>query len=712
MAKAVKYLLYAIGLLFFLSVIAIALLPLLIDPNAYKSQIAKAVEKHSGRELTIEGDLDLSLFPWIGVQTGPLKLGNAPGFGAEPFAAIAEADVKVKLIPLLTKKIEINRIVLKGLQLNLEKNAQGQANWEDLVKAAKRKEAPAQEPSAEESGREKPVSIPPLAGLIVNGIAIEDARVNWHDRSTGERLNINDINARLDKLVFGQPVDVKLAFTLLKERPAIKGTASLTAKLIIHQDLNQYQIEDLKLKSRTEGESIPGKALEAQVFASMAADLSQQTLEISGLQLKSADLSLTSELKGEKILQDPLITGPVKLSRFSPRKLMHELEIKAPETRDPSALNQLSAQFDLKASPKELVLNNIQLQLDETQIKGKALLRNFAKPAIAFNLNADALDVDRYLPPPQAKQPKEPVPMPAAAIGAASQELPLDTLRHLDLQGELHIAALKMGGLKMQGVKLVLQGKDGLITLDQAAEKLYQGRYQGASRLNVQGKEPVISINEHLAGVEIEPLFLDAIGKAPASGTTEFTARLTGRGKDIKKLKSSLNGDIVLKIQKGSLNDLQLIQTVREAKALFEGEPVPLEEEAQRIAFEELNALATVTDGVIHTDKLVAHSAKLKLTGKGTVDLKDNRLDYKLRAVRLKKKKDDQSGEEVLKETGLPVIIALGGTLKDLTYGLDVEQMALEKGKAKLEKKKEKLYEKLDKAVGEGAGDILKRFLR
>jgi len=43
-----------------------------------------------------------------------MALGNAFGFQDKPFATLEESDIKVKLLPLLTKKIEVSRIVLKG----------------------------------------------------------------------------------------------------------------------------------------------------------------------------------------------------------------------------------------------------------------------------------------------------------------------------------------------------------------------------------------------------------------------------------------------------------------------------------------------------------------------------------------------------------------------------------------------------------------------
>ena len=71
------------------------------DPNDYKSYVAEWVESRTGRDFVIEDDLERTFFPWLGIETGGLRLGNAEGFGAEAFATAERAIVRVKILPLL-----------------------------------------------------------------------------------------------------------------------------------------------------------------------------------------------------------------------------------------------------------------------------------------------------------------------------------------------------------------------------------------------------------------------------------------------------------------------------------------------------------------------------------------------------------------------------------------------------------------------------------
>jgi len=54
--------------LIILIIIAIVVVPSLFDPNDYRDEISKLVKEKTQRDLAIEGDLNLSVFPWLGVS--------------------------------------------------------------------------------------------------------------------------------------------------------------------------------------------------------------------------------------------------------------------------------------------------------------------------------------------------------------------------------------------------------------------------------------------------------------------------------------------------------------------------------------------------------------------------------------------------------------------------------------------------------------------
>src|SRR5699024_10867059 len=149
MKKFLKILFSTLLVIILLIIIAVVVLPFVINPNDFKPQIAAQVEKMTGRELTLNGDIDLSVFPWLGVELQKVSLSNPPNFSKTPFAKAEDMEVRVKLLPLLKKRIVMDTVVLRGLDLNLVRNANGQTNWNDLVTAQSEK-APSQAQSQKE----------------------------------------------------------------------------------------------------------------------------------------------------------------------------------------------------------------------------------------------------------------------------------------------------------------------------------------------------------------------------------------------------------------------------------------------------------------------------------------------------------------------------------------------------------------------------------
>ncbi|MBT8430439.1 MAG: AsmA family protein, partial [Gammaproteobacteria bacterium] len=86
MASLFKWLFGLVIVLVLLVVAAAVILPMVVDPNDYKPQIVAAAKEKLGRDLAIEQDLSLTVFPWLGIETGGVRVGNAAGFAEQPFA--------------------------------------------------------------------------------------------------------------------------------------------------------------------------------------------------------------------------------------------------------------------------------------------------------------------------------------------------------------------------------------------------------------------------------------------------------------------------------------------------------------------------------------------------------------------------------------------------------------------------------------------------
>ncbi|ORU90212.1 MAG: AsmA family protein [Cycloclasticus sp. symbiont of Poecilosclerida sp. M] len=285
MLKLLKFL---IGLVLLLLVVIIVA-PMVIDPNDYREQIETVVEEKTGRELTIDGDLSLSVFPWLGVGINDVSLSNAVGFKAEKFAQIKRANVKVKLLPLLSKQVEVSAIVLQGMRLNLEKNASGITNWQDLSQASS-KDEPSE--SSEGSG----TSEAGVAALAVGGLKIEDANVNWDDASKGERYSITNLDLKTGALSLGGPMPVDLAFTVESNKPKTTVRLKLNGDLVINADLNKFDFQNMVFIVDAAGDPIPRGAMKIDIASHLIVDLAGQgSLLLNPLSIRFDETTITGQ---------------------------------------------------------------------------------------------------------------------------------------------------------------------------------------------------------------------------------------------------------------------------------------------------------------------------------------------------------------------------------------------------------------------------------
>src|SRR6185436_12525329 len=127
MKRVLKILCLAVGAVVVLLVVVAVAVTLLFDPNDYKDEIMAAVQDATGRQLTLDGDLELAVFPTIRIAVGSASLSNAPGFGSEPMARIGSAELRVALFPLLAQRIEAFESRAADLDALREQREQGDA---------------------------------------------------------------------------------------------------------------------------------------------------------------------------------------------------------------------------------------------------------------------------------------------------------------------------------------------------------------------------------------------------------------------------------------------------------------------------------------------------------------------------------------------------------------------------------------------------------
>lgn len=697
MKPIVRMLAVILGLLVVLVAGLFAYLKFAFDPNDYRDRLAAMVKAQTGRELQLEGDLRLSVFPWLGVELGAARLGNASGFSEAPFASIRSAQVRARLLPLIRGELEVDRITLDGLSLSLERGPDGAANWDDLVPQGE--DAPAQVP---EPPAPAASSGPPISALVLGGLELRDAKLSWDDRQAGVHHELSGIDLSTGKLEPGKAFPLKVSAALSSTAPQLTARIQLGGEATLDLAEQRHQIRDLRLEITAEGGGVPGGKAVIDLGANLLADLGAGTARIDALQLGAYGLRLTGAIDVSGLNALPQLSGSLALAEFSPRALAQAMGVALPPSADAAVLTRLKLTASLGASAKGAALSDLVIALDDSQLRGKAGVDNFAHPDLSFDLELDGIDVDRYLPPGSPVAAAEPAP-PVAAEPAIAPAIP----ESLALSGELRIGKLKASGLHFSAIRLPVSVEDGRAVLRPEAA-LYGGSYRGNIHLDGRGKSIGVRVDEQLAGVQIGPLTRDLTGQPEKiTGTADISAQLMTSGSDAAGFKRNLNGSAALRFADGAVKGVNIAAYLRQAEAKLTGKPVPDDEGPNQTDFTDFVATVKITDGVVRNDDLSLRSPLLRVGGAGSADLNTEAIDYLVRAT-VVGTLTGQGGKSLDRVKGVTVPVKVSGTFEKPAYALDTESLLSDSVKEKVkektreirEKAKDRLKEQLQKGLG------------
>jgi uncharacterized protein involved in outer membrane biogenesis len=132
MNKLVKIILVAIAIFLGVAGAGAWYAKTLIKPENLSQLIISSVKESTGRNLKISGPLSLHIFPGVAVTAEEVSMSNASwASSTDPnMLAVKRLECEIKLLPLFSKRVEIKSINLTGLDLHLETNKAGQANWD------------------------------------------------------------------------------------------------------------------------------------------------------------------------------------------------------------------------------------------------------------------------------------------------------------------------------------------------------------------------------------------------------------------------------------------------------------------------------------------------------------------------------------------------------------------------------------------------------
>ena len=601
----------------------------LLSPRFIGDQIVAAVARETGRRLSFSGQPRITFWPRLSVRLRDVVLSNPPRMGAGAFLKVGEVELSVAARPLLQRRLEVKKVLLKRPRINLLVDARGRQNWDfsrPAPSAGSGKAGAGVAPdgaSGEGPGGGADAIGGLLADIRIAPILIEDGRLSWLDERSGSAFSAEAVNLRI---TLPRP-DAPLA---------VKGSAvwrSRPVRLALF----------IKSPRRLAG---PGSPIEVSLEAPA---------------LKAAYSGLAALGDG------PELAGRIEASSPSLRELMAWLGVAMPPGR---GLGAFSARAALGLKGGELSLKKARLGLDGMAAQGDLrIITTGPRPRIIASLGMDRIDINPYL-----------APRKSGGGGGISEwsDAPVDfsALKALDADLRLNVNEILYRKVRIGRSLVSARLKKGVLDATLERMAFYDGQAKGRIVLDGTAR-PALRGSLRAEGLNGERLLKDFADIEAIRGTLSLDLALSTSGASQQEMVSRLGGKAALRFSNGAIRGINLARLVRTVKtAIVEGwKKAP----RQSTDFAELSASFTITDGLAKTTDLKLIGPLVRVTGAGEADLLRRKLDFRVEP-RLVGSIKGQGGRFDL--SGLPVPVIIRGPWDNPKIYPDVEGILKDPDKA------------------------------
>ena len=723
-------------------------LPKLVDTQTFRNQLTEQVRELTGQELSVDGDLSISVFPWLGIRTGEIRLSQPPSVGLDqaPLLSVQRADVGVKFLPLLQKKIEISEIVFASPNINYIETKNGSTSLDGFSQNEQAQE----KPQVQQTNESASSGFAPAA-IVIAGVSITDGQLTIDNQATGERHSIQNLQLSMGNLLGGgqEPVSF-LADVTLHEQPLIavalesKAQLALEAQTLTLSDTElsveqnnakaEFILDNLEASAETitinklKGNINTAELLAATLEPELSITrihydlLNQQTNNIAfSLLEKTLGLNATGDIEINMAQEVPLYKGQLVIDELVPLNIMALFGVDYQAAND-KVLKAFALSTQFNGSDKGLTINQLAAQLDQTTLSGNLAILNFEKPRYNFLLNLDRINLDDYMPP-QTEQTETTASVESEPLALL---LPVEIFKNIYANGNFTAELIQASGIKLQDLDLAVASTETTVSIQPSAT-LYEGSIGGSIDYKaLSAQRSLVTIAPTLSNVQFGGLLADA----------DITDQISGRGAlDINIEVTDNNGEqtnqgtIGFLIKDGALKNIDIQKSLYEAQDRIDRlkGKTPKERPATRseTRFAEASGTFTLDNFVLNNNDLLVKAPAFRVNGEGIVNIENQSMDY-LAKVAIVETDEGQGGKELSDLKGLIVPLSIKGTFAEPKPSVDVKRLLEANTKKdvdqevdskkqvineKLEEKKQAVEEKKEELLEDAKKKLLNKFL-
>jgi AsmA protein len=460
--------------------------------------------------------------------------------------------------------------------------------------------------------------------------------------------------------------NLREVLTALEQPDLAEVVQSLNLAVVVDGTRNNLAVNPLNLDVVLSGPRIPNSPVTLALNSNTVLNLENDSLNTSAFTLSGLGLDLTGNLQANNLPSDATYSGQITLPQFNLRRFMQQLNQTLPPTMDNTVFQAVALNTAFAGSTNDLRLSNLDFTLDDSRITGDLTLAGFestsATPITDFSLDITTINLDRYLAP---------VSETPASSEITNTELPLETLRNLNLNGTLNVGQLTYANLKLENLALSVNASEGELAMAPLTASLYEGSYRGDIRLDARSDMPVASVDTNLTGINLAPLLRDFMDASYVTGTGNIQLSMTGNGADTATIKRNLNGSGSLDLQDGVLQGVDVGGVLTQVESMIREQRARTITRGESTPFETFSASINVQNGIVSTNDLLIDASGFTVTGRGTLaNLTNDSIAFNLTANVDENPATDERAYDI---GGYSLPIACTGALADPTCLPDIQ---------------------------------------
>jgi len=647
----------------------------MFDANYFKSQMVDYVKVHTQRDLTLEGDIKVTFFPQLGLDSGKMTLSQRNS--SKRFASIENTHFNIAWWPLFRKQLQIERVTLEGVHANINLYKNGSTNFDDLLTT---------------DGSMGDIS------FEIDSVKLKNSSANLQDETTGILFSLHNINISTGKLSETIPGDITASFRLESAKPHIDTQVKLNSHFLLELKTKHYEFANFDIAMEGEMAGINNLALNLQGTLNSFPAINRATLDKFTAHAKGklenrkieAKLDIPKLLLLKNTFSGNTLTFSTSLLQDE-ENLSGTLELPLFEIADKKfKAGNISANFDLfkagstlqgkLSSPLNFDFASMQMQLpaiisnfsgthpqlggklnasitgnmqtnfseqniklslkakiDDSDINGNLEMQNFSRPAYTFDLDLNKLDLDRYLSPEWSKHFKDDAP-----------SLDFSWLKDLNLKGKLRCNEFKFAQLKARNFITEIKSDQSTLNIEPVQARFYDGAMQGSFSLTANDI-PKVNFRQKLTGVKINSVLSDLFpGEAKISGKGNLIFDLNATGKNMSALRKSLNGSISITLNRGAVSGINLTESLLAGKDQLgtkDSEKTEVAKFTASTPFSEFKLTHDIAEGKAGSSDFLMKSPLFSIKGEGETMLETGLLNYRFNTIVAANLKRSNNGE-------------------------------------------------------------------